>query len=648
MKKGIGSEIVPATSQSWNIRYPLATPPITIAILSRGLLDYLPRCFDSIIDKTKYPDFEIIIVVTDEDDDPDLAIWLSNIADRVFPRIRTLRTSATANHATRCNSAVQASANEFVVLMHEEAVVIQEQWLDELVRTCAQPDIAAVAPCLMMPRTGQIYEAGGIIGLKGLHGSPYQSNGKLGEPGYLAMLRLARDTSVLADACLLIRKERYLAAGSMDETALGDFFSGADLCLKLRAAKGRLIFQPLATVVYGGPAALDTQINPERSAQAQVDEVRATVAFSQRWFVGDSIEPFWNANLSLGHLVPTPVTYYNAQWQALPSALPRIAALPLMNGQGHFRITAFLTALRKVGMASECVWAMDGNEPSAADILRLSPDSIVVHHYMGAPQLGALESWRRMPNQPFVVFAMDDLITQLDPSNPFRKINSADSHVRMKYALQRCDRMVVSTEFLAEKFHTLMADIRIVPNCLEQELWLPLSSRKRTSRKPRIGWAGGTTHQGDLVLIKEAIEQTCHEADWVFFGMCPEEIRPLIAEYHEFGDFHEYPARLAALNLDLAVAPLAQTPFNQAKSNLRLLEYGVLGIPVVCTDIDPYRNSPACCVANTTAAWTKALRERIFDADAREQEGRAMRQWVRNGYLLENHLEEWLSAHLPG
>ena len=129
--------------------------------------------------------------------------------------------------------------------------------------------------------------------------------------------------------------------------------------------------------------------------------------------------------------------------------------------------------------------------------------------------------------------------------------------------------------------------------------------------------------------------------------MCPENIRPLLTEYHPYTCLADYPSQLAALNLDIAVAPLAQTPFNQAKSNLRLLEYGILGIPVVCTDIDPYRGSPACCVANTTAAWTNALRERIHDPKARKREGKALRQWVHQHYLQEDHLEEWLNAHLP-
>jgi glycosyltransferase involved in cell wall biosynthesis len=129
--------------------------------------------------------------------------------------------------------------------------------------------------------------------------------------------------------------------------------------------------------------------------------------------------------------------------------------------------------------------------------------------------------------------------------------------------------------------------------------------------------------------------------------MCPDEIRPLIAEFHPFAEFSEYPALLAGLNLDIAVAPLAQIPFNQGKSNLRLLEYGVLGIPVVCTDIDPYRDSPACCVPNTASAWVQALRERIHDADGREREGDNLRRWVHQGYLLENHMDQWLAAHLP-
>jgi glycosyltransferase involved in cell wall biosynthesis len=238
------------------------------------------------------------------------------------------------------------------------------------------------------------------------------------------------------------------------------------------------------------------------------------------------------------------------------------------------------------------------------------------------------------------------LINDLDKTNPFRKNIPPNARSRLKYALARCDRLVVSTDFLAESYQDFIGDIRVVPNRLEKDIWCPLSSLKRTSKKPRIGWAGGSTHQGDLLLLKDVIAETRGEADWIFFGMCPDEIRPLLAEYHEMIHFYEYPAYLASLNLDIAVAPLTIHPFNQGKSNLRLLEYGALGIPVVCTDIDPYRNSPACCVENTPKAWIAALRERIHDVEGREREGAAMRKWVYQSYLLEDHLNDWLSAHL--
>lgn len=654
LSKEMASEIVPVNSQSWNIRYPLsATPAITVAVLSQGHLDFLPRCVNSILEKTAYPVFEIVIILTENESVPDLNDWLEDVGDPengLPPRVRIVRTNATANHATRCNTAVQASSNDFVLLIREEAVIIQEKWLEELVRTCLQLGIVAVSPCLIAPATSKIEDVGLVLGLRDLAGPPYQGEVKLGEPGYLDMLRIAHDVDALSGACLLIRKTGYLAANGMDETELGDHYSDADLCQKLRKLGERLVYQPQATVVYGGPSSFDLGGDEGRSIQIVSARGRARTVFLQRWAGRGATNSFWNPNLSLSNSVPTPETDYQAQWRHLPTTAPRFLVRQLTNGQGIFRITAPLHALVKAGMAAQCLWPQEENdrEPSISEIDRLAPDAIIVQHYINDPKLAGLEAWNALPNRPFITYALDDLLTNMAESNPFRKRMPANGRARLKYALERCDRLVVSTDYLANEYRHLISDIRVVPNRLEQELWLPLHSRKRTGKKPRIGWAGGTTHQGDLILLKEIIEQTRHEADWVFFGMCPDELAPLISEYHGLASFTEYPALLAALSLDIAVAPLAQIPFNQGKSNLRLLEYGILGIPVVCTDIDPYQGSPACCVANTVECWTKALRERIHDADAREREGKAMRQWVLQGYLLENHLAEWLEAHLPG
>lgn len=648
--KSEAAEFLPATGQSWCIRYPLAaTPSVTIAILSEGQLDLLSRCLTSIIEKTRYPGFEIIIALTATQLDLDLQSELTQLEQLPSINIRTISTDAAGNLATRCNAAVKAASNDFVLLINEGAVVIQDNWLEELIRTCLQADIAAVSPRMIAPGTGLIENAGNVIGLSGPVGSPYQAEAKIQDFGYLDCLQIARDVSALSANCILIRVEDYAAVGGMDEVDLGDHLADADLCQKLLSRGKRLIYQPLSTVVDGHCSTVDLKINDECKAKSISAQAHATKTFSLRWLKSAEIDRFWNPNLSLGKSIPVPETDFRALWQYLPTDTPRILARPLPNAQGAFRVTAPLNALRQAGLASECIWPISesSRELTASELMRLSPDTLIVQHYLHDKHLAALEAWHSLPNRPLTVYAIDDLLTNMAESNHCHRNIPVNSRSRLQYALSRCDRMVASTDFLAEAYRHFIPDIRVVPNRLSQEVWLPLESRKRTANKPRIGWAGSATHQGDLVLLKEIIEQTRDEADWIFFGMCPNDIRPLLFEYHPFTPFQDYPAHLAALNLDIAVAPLAEIPFNQGKSNLRLLEYGVLGIPVVCTDIDPYRPSPACCVENTPQAWVAALRERIHNADARELEGATMRSWVRQHYLLEDYLDEWLQAHLP-
>ena len=185
----------------------------------------------------------------------------------------------------------------------------------------------------------------------------------------------------------------------------------------------------------------------------------------------------------------------------------------------------------------------------------------------------------------------------------------------------------------------------VKPNRLERALWGDLKSLRRQGAKPRVGWAGAQQHSGDLALIIDLVKATADEVDWVFFGMCLEELRPYIKEEHPFVvDFDAYPKKLASLNLDIAVAPLEAHPFNEAKSNLRILEYGALGLPVICSDIYPYQNAPVKRVSNDPQAWATALRERIDDLDAAGVEGDCLRQWVHKHYMLEDHLDEWFSA----
>ena len=148
-------------------------------------------------------------------------------------------------------------------------------------------------------------------------------------------------------------------------------------------------------------------------------------------------------------------------------------------------------------------------------------------------------------------------------------------------------------------------------------------------------------------MLEEVVRETANEVDWIFFGMCPVFLQPYVKEIHNPVTFGKYPEKLATLNLDLAVAPLEYNRFNNSKSNLRILEYGALGWPVVASDIAPYREGPVCHVPNQPRAWIKAIRERIHDLDATRQEGDVLRAWVRENWLLQQHMNDWLAVLDP-
>ncbi len=235
----------------------------------------------------------------------------------------------------------------------------------------------------------------------------------------------------------------------------------------------------------------------------------------------------------------------------------------------------------------------------------------------------------------------------MPPKNPFSKTIYKDIKKRVRRCLAIADRLVVTTQALAEELGDMAEDIWVVPNYLDEAVWGGLQSQRGVSARPRVGWAGAQQHLGDLELLEEVVRETAEQVDWVFFGMCPEFLQPYVKEIHNPVTFEKYPQKLATLNLDLAVAPLEHNRFNECKSNLRILEYGALGWPVIASDIAPYREGPFCRVHNQPRAWIKAIRERIHDLEASRQEGDVLRRWVRENWLLQENMADWLAVLDP-
>lgn len=648
--RGSAVKVVPVSDQAWRLKRPLPrTPLVTVAIPSRDKPEYLKDCVELVLSTTGYPDYEILIVDA-ASEEADTRALLVALTQRPEAPVRVVTLTGAFNAASFANAAAREAAGELLLLFADDLRITHPDWLEALVRHGLREEVCAVGPHLVAPPDGTIVHAGYIAGLGGSVGSPHQGEAPGG--GYLDCLSVDRTVSALSASCMLVRRDDFLAAGGMDATDLASAYADVDFCLRLSAAGRRCVSTPSAKLIAIGGSSLEPFVSwPTERAALEAARVRAQETLLRRWFPALASDRFWSRHLDRTTCAPRLELRCVPSWHALPTEAPRILAFPVMNAQGDIRVIRPLQALRKAGMAAPCVFQPDdsnNNSPGVMDIARHRPDAIVAHHLVGYNSLAAIRQWRTFIDDAFIVYEVDDLLTDMPLKSSLRQGVPADARTFLAKGLRYCDRLVVSTSYLAEVYGPLAKEVRIVPNRLERDVWLPLSSRRNTGPRPRVGWAGGTTHEGDLQVIAEVIAATAHEVDWIFMGMCPDNIRPYIKEFHPFSDFAAYPARLAALNLDLAVAPLEQHPFNRGKSNLRLLEYGALGIPVVCTDIDPYRDSPACRVSNRRADWLRALRERVYDPDAAEREGLAMKEWVLRNYILEDHLDDWLQAHLPG
>jgi glycosyltransferase involved in cell wall biosynthesis len=283
------------------------------------------------------------------------------------------------------------------------------------------------------------------------------------------------------------------------------------------------------------------------------------------------------------------------------------------------------------------------------ELIRANPDTLILQHSVDDVQLSLIEQYKKALPSVNIVQMVDDLMGYVPEKHPSRRFQSREGHLRMSEAIKKSDSMIVTTEPLKLHYEKYLSNVKLIPNCLANH-WFELEVKKTKREKLRLGWIGAGQHQGDLEIINEVVKVLADKVDWVFMGMHTAEVGAHIKEFHNFVSISEYPSKMASLDLDIAVAPLEDNFFNSCKSNLRLLEYGAMSWPVVCSDVFPYqtKSPPVVRVKNSVTDWLVALNELIEDESERLRLGKALNTWVVNNYTLSNWAPEWVDALIEG
>ena len=270
---------------SWEL--PDSPPSVSIVIPTKdGRL--LPRCLDSVLSFTTYPDFEVLVVDNSSEHLPTLQ-YLAGLDDR----LRVIRDERPFNYAELNNAAVDRTTGEFVCLLNDDTEVINPDWLTELVTQALDPEVGAVGAKLYYDES-RIQHAGVVLGIYGVAGHTFRMFDRL-SPGYFGNLQLARRMSTVTAACLLVRREAWDQVDGMDGVNLPIAFNDVDFCLRLRVAGWEIVWSPYAEMYHHESTTRGADDGP------RADAFKREVNYMESRWGFDTLrrDPYYNPNLSL-------------------------------------------------------------------------------------------------------------------------------------------------------------------------------------------------------------------------------------------------------------------------------------------------------------------------------------------------------------
>lgn len=613
-------------------------PLVSIIIPTRDHLHIIHKCIETLLEVTEYHNYEIIIIDNNSQTREALE-WLDIVATMNPSRIRVLKYDQPFNFSAMNNLAAQMANGEYLLLLNNDTAIIEKDWLDEMLNHAQRPEVGVVGAKLHFPDL-RIQHAGLILGLRGVAEQPYVGL-PMNSPGYQERLWVDQNLTAVSGACMLVRKSLYMELGGLDDTELKTGYNDVDFCLRAAANGYLTVWTPHARLIHLGGLTRGRLDNDEiNESTRQLTQAQQTMI--ERWLPVVANDPAYNRNLSLHgpgfEIEPdTAINWRPLGWKPLPVVFAGPAD---RFGCGHYRVIQPFNAMREAGLIDGM---LSERYLTPAEFGRLEPDVILLQRQTDPQQLQLLKKMKTY-TRAFKVYELDDYLPGVPMKSAFKDNVSKDILKRMRQGLAQMDRFIVSTEALAEALDGLHHDTRVVQLRLPHVWWSGLRQEREENPRPRIGWAGGGGHRGDLEMIADVVRDLANEVDWVFFGMCPENLRPYVKEFHPGVDIEKYPKKLAGLNLDIAVAPLEDNLFNRCKSNLRLLEYGACGIPVVASAVRPYTDSklPVTLVKNRYIDWMKALRDHLNDLGEAKKLGANLHKTVQSAWMLDgSNLTSW-------
>lgn len=242
-----------------------------------------------------------------------------------------------------------------------------------------------------------------------------------------------------------------------------------------------------------------------------------------------------------------------------------------------------------------------------------------------------------------LVIDLDDDPVLVNEDHPEKDAINLKKDMRVRM-VKLADHLVVSTEEIAKNVRPLNPYVTVIPNAIDPEIW-KFKNQLKKDGKVRIGWMSSGSHFADLPVINPVMAEILAKypnVEFHFAGMTWDDHSDDRFFHHTgSGTYDKFPKWYSELGIDIAVAPLKDTPFNRCKSNIKWMEAAMLEIPTVASDVTPYRSikhGQTGFLATNKEQWVKYLSKLIESEELRRSVGKAAKKEILKNWTTDKVL----------
>jgi len=231
---------------SYRVKRNLTTHPlVSIIIPFKDKKDVLETCMTSILNKTTYNNYEIILV-DNQSELYETKEYLKTFASN--PKIKLLTYDKPFNYAAINNFASKTANGDILILLNNDTEVITPDWIEAMLEHAERPEVGAVGAKLLYPNN-TLQHAGVLVGVGGIANSAFYRHNNI-DHGYFGQVDVIKNYSAVTAACVMVRKSVYEELNGLDEQNLAVTFNDVDFCLRLREAGYLIVYTPYANLYH--------------------------------------------------------------------------------------------------------------------------------------------------------------------------------------------------------------------------------------------------------------------------------------------------------------------------------------------------------------------------------------------------------------